>query len=88
MARGRRPIPLTLTPADREVLERWTRRRTTAQALALRPRIVLACAAPGATNSGVARALRVSRPTVRTWRRRFAARGPDGLLDEPRPRGA
>lgn len=85
MARGPRPIPLTLTPADREVLERWTRRRTTAQALARRARIVLACAAPGATNSGVARALRVSRPTVLTWRRRFAARGPDGLLDEPRP---
>jgi transposase len=85
MARGPRPIPLTLTPADREVLERWTRRRTTAQALARRARIVLACAEPGATNSGVARALRVSRPTVLTWRRRFAARGPDGLLDEPRP---
>jgi transposase len=85
MARGPRPIPLTLTPADREVLERWTRRRTTAQALALRARIVLACAEVGATNSGVARALRVSRPTVLTWRRRFAARGPDGLLDEPRP---
>ena len=85
MARGPRPIPLTLTPADREVLERWTRRRTTAQALARRARIVLACAEPGATNGGVARALRVSRPTVLTWRRRFAARGPDGLLDEPRP---
>jgi transposase len=85
MARGPRPMPLTLTPADREVLERWTRRRTTAQALARRARIVLACAEPGATNSGVARALRVSRPTVLTWRRRFAARGPDGLLDEPRP---
>jgi transposase len=85
MARGPRPVPLTLTPADREVLERWTRRRTTAQALARRARIVLACAEPGATNSGVARTLRVSRPTVLTWRRRFAARGPDGLLDEPRP---
>ena len=85
MARGPRPIPLTLTPADREVLERWTRRRTTAQALARRARIVLACAEVGATNSGVARALRVSRPTVLTWRRRFAAGGPDGLLDEPRP---
>jgi transposase len=85
MPRGPRALPLTLTPADRETLERWTRRRTTAQALALRARIVLACAEPGATNSGVARAPRVSRPTVATWRRRFAARGPDGLLDEPRP---
>jgi transposase len=46
---------------------------------------VLACAEPGATNSGVARALGVSRPTVITWRTRFAARGLDGLLDEPRP---
>jgi hypothetical protein len=51
MPRGPRPVPLTLTSADREALERWTRRRTTAQALALRARIVLACAEPGATNS-------------------------------------
>ena len=46
---------------------------------------MLACAEPGATISGVAAALRVSRPTVALWRRRFAERGPDGLLDEPRP---
>ena len=84
MARGPRPIPLTLTPADREVLERWTRRRTTAQALALRARIVLACAEPGATNSGVAGALGVSRPSVTTWRARFAAHRLDGLVDAPR----
>jgi transposase len=51
----------------------------------MRARIVLACAKPGATSGGVARALGVSRPTVALWRRRFAARGPDGLLDEPRP---
>ena len=78
-------IPITLTAADRATLEGWTRRRKTAQALALRARIVLACAEPGTTNGGVAQALGVSRPTVATWRRRFAARGPDGLLDEPRP---
>ena len=51
----------------------------------MRARIVLACAKPGATNSRVAEDLGVSRPTVATWRRRFAERGPDGLLDEPRP---
>jgi transposase len=78
-------VPITLTAADRATLEGWTRRRKTAQALAMRARIVLACAKPGATNGGVARALGVSRPTVALWRRRFAARGPDGLLDEPRP---
>jgi len=79
-------VAIALSAADRATLEGWTRRRKTAQALAMRARIVLACAAsPGATNSGVARALGISRPTVALWRRRFAARGPDGLLDEPRP---
>jgi transposase len=78
-------IPVILSPADRATLEGWTRRRKTAQSLALRARIVLACAEPGATNSRVAGALGVSRPTVATWRRRFAGRGPDGLLDEHRP---
>lgn len=78
-------IPITLSQADRATLEGWTRRRKTAQALALRARIVLACAKPGATNSRVAEELGVSRPTVAAWRRRFAERGPDGLLDEPRP---
>src|SRR5919112_4742003 len=56
-----------------------------AQALATRARIVLACAEPGSTNGGVAARFGVSRPTVALWRRRFAERGPDGLLDEPRP---
>ena len=78
-------VPIVLTTADRATLEGWTRRRKTAQALAMRARIVLACAVPGATNGGVAQALGVSRPTVATWRNRFAERGPDGLLDEPRP---
>jgi transposase len=78
-------VSIVLTAADRATLEGWLRRRKTAQALALRARIVLACAEPGATNGSVAQALRVSRPTVVTWRRRFADRGPDGLLDEPRP---
>src|SRR5215218_10460610 len=78
-------IPITLSEADRSQLQGWTRRRKTAQAQATRARIVLACAEPGSTNGGVAAALGVSRPTVALWRRRFAERGPDGLLDEPRP---
>ena len=79
-----RAVAIKLSDADRATLESWTRRRKTAQALALRARIVLACTEAGATNGAVAHALGVSRPTVATWRRRFAERGPDGLLDEPR----
>jgi transposase len=80
-----RAVPITLSADNRARLQGWARRRKTAQALATRARVVLACAEPGSTNGGVAQALGVSRPTVALWRRRFAERGPDGLLDEPRP---
>lgn len=80
-----RPIPLlTITEAERETLERWTRRPTTAQALAQRARIILRCAA-SQTNTRVARELQVTQQTVGKWRTRFLARRVDGLLDEPRP---
>jgi transposase len=84
MQRGR-PIPkLTLTAEERETLEGWAQRRKTAQALALRARIVLACA-EGKNNTTVAAALRLCKPTVGKWRGRFVAKRLDGLLDEPRP---
>lgn len=66
------------------MLEAWTRRRTTAQALALRARIVLA-AAGQLTNAEIAELEGISRPTVTKWRNRFAAKRLEGLLDEPRP---
>src|SRR5918997_1684862 len=78
-------IPIDLSASDRARLQGWARRRKTAQALTTRARIVLAGAEPGGTNGGVAEALGVSRPTVTLWRRHFAERGLDGLLDEPRP---
>jgi transposase len=65
-------------------LERWTRRHTTAQALATRARIVLSCA-QGVRNDVVAKEVGVTAWTVGKWRRRYAAKGLDGLLDEPRP---
>jgi transposase len=80
-----RPIPsLTITDEEREVLERWARRPTTAQALAQRARVILECAADR-TNTQVARRLRLTKQTVGKWRTRFLVKRLDGLLDEPRP---
>jgi transposase len=84
MQRGR-PVPkLTLTPEEHETLQGWAQRPKTAQALALRARIVLACA-EGKSNTAVSSALRLCKQTVGKWRGRFVARRLDGLLDEPRP---
>ncbi len=77
-------VAITLNEADRAQLQNWARRRKTAQALALRARIVLACAEPGASNKAVARRLRASAVTVAKWRGRFAAHGVAGLTDAPR----
>jgi transposase len=82
--RGRPKAPLTLTDDERQTLERWSRRAKTAQALALRAKIVLACA-EGATNKAVAEQLRVWPQTVTKWRGRFVRQGLEGLSDEPRP---
>jgi transposase len=82
--RGPKPARIELTDAERSQLVSWTRRRTTAAGLATRSRIVLAAAA-GGTNTEIAARLGVSRPTVTTWRSRFAEHRLDGLLDEPRP---
>ncbi|WP_345600712.1 helix-turn-helix domain-containing protein, partial [Saccharopolyspora rosea] len=82
--RGPRLPELVLTDAERETLEGWARRPKTAQALALRARIVLACAS-GMSNMDVSRELRVSPPTVTKWRRRFVDDRLEGLSDEPRP---
>lgn len=84
MTRGRPLPPLRLSPDERETLEAWTRRRTTAQALAQRARLVLECAV-GKANRTVARELRLDEDTVGKWRQRFLAQRLDGLLDEPRP---
>ena len=84
MRTGRPIPPLTLTEDERETLERWTRRPTTARALAERARLVLECAA-GKSNTIVARELRLTKQTIGKWRARFLRQRLDGLLDEPRP---
>ena len=81
---GRPTAPVLLSELERETLERWARRPKSAQALALRCRIVLAAAA-GATNQEIAARLGCNPSTVGKWRRRFAEERLDGLHDEPRP---
>jgi transposase len=85
MARPGRPkAGLELTREERAQLEQWARRAKSAQALALRARIVLACAS-GQDNKKVAAQLRTTGHTVARWRGRFTAQHLDGLTDEPRP---
>lgn len=84
MALGRPKGELVVTSAEREALERWARRPKTAQALAQRARIVLACST-GVSNTAVAARMGLAKVTVGKWRARFVAQRLDGLLDEPRP---
>jgi transposase len=82
--RGRPSTRVTISPTERATLEQWVRRRTTAQGLALRARIVLACTSER-TDVEIADDLHVHRLTVGEWRRRFQRERIEGLLDEPRP---
>src|SRR5215467_9409620 len=75
---------LVLSEDERSTLTRWARRAKSSQALAMRARIVLACA-DGTPNTHVAERLGVSRDMVGTWRTRFLAKRLEGLSDEPRP---
>ncbi|MDE2563068.1 MAG: IS630 family transposase [Sphingomonadales bacterium] len=79
----RRTSRLDLSERERIELSGLAARRKTAQALALRARIVLGCVA-GGTDIEVAAGLGISRLTVGKWRRRFLADRLDGLRDEPR----
>jgi transposase len=75
---------IELDTVEREQLEAWTRRPSSAQALALRARIVL-LAADGLKNTEIAQRLAIRHASVTKWRNRFAAHRLDGLTDEPRP---
>jgi transposase len=71
---------------QRAVLERWVAAHSTPQSVVMRARIVL-LASEGASNSEIARELRVSRPTVILWRSRFAEGGPRALTETRPGRG-
>lgn len=75
---------LVVSDADREVLERWSKRPKSPMSIAQRSRIVL-LAADGLDSKVIASRVGVHEATVGKWRRRFMERGIDGLIDEPRP---
>jgi transposase len=77
----RMPTALDLSEAERAELQGWSRRRRTAQGLALRARIVLRAAA-GLSNTAIADELGVAKHTVGKWRERFARDRLEGLRDE------
>ena len=83
--RGRPAAEITLTGIERRQLESWARRHSSAQALAMRCKIVLACADPELTGRQIADRVGCNPATVSKWRKRFAIDRVDGLIDEPRP---
>src|SRR3954447_7277611 len=83
--RGRPTVPIVLSGDERRTLQRWARRHSSSQALALRCRIVLACAQGDRTHAEIADDLGCNPTTVGKWRHRFAVDRLDGLVDAPRP---
>lgn len=80
---GPAAVKIVLSERERGELETRVRRRKIARADAMRAEIVL-LAADGLNNCAIADEIGVSRMTVLTWRKRFAAQRLDGLDDEPR----
>jgi transposase len=78
-----RAVPVTLTAAERTMLDKRACAAKTAHRDRVRAQIVLA-AARGRDNARIAADLRVTVDTVRKWRGRFAGRGLDGLAGLPR----
>ena len=77
---------LVLDPEERRLLETWARAHNAPQSVAMRCQVVLR-AADGLANNAIAKTLAISRPTVLLWRERFAAGGPQALVQDAPGRG-
>lgn len=86
--RGRPTVEIILTGTERRQLESWARRHSSAQSLAMRCKIILACADPELSRQQIADRVGCNPATVTKWRNRFATSRLDGLIDEPRPGAA
>lgn len=82
--RGRPKAQFHISDEQKIELERLSRRRRTARAVAFRAKILLACA-EGGKDTEIAARLKSDRGTIGKWRRRFMKDGVAGLFDEPRP---
>jgi transposase len=80
------PEALSITEEQKRTLQAWIAARNTPQKVVFRSQLVL-LAAEGIANSRIAEQMETSRPTVLLWRERFAAGGPDSLVDDAPGRG-
>jgi transposase len=77
-------VSVEVPPRDREILASWTRSRSIRAGLARRALIVL-LAADGLGTNEIVRRTGASKPTVISWKRRYATEGIGGLEDRPKP---
>jgi hypothetical protein len=77
------PFEIRLSEEERRVLEQRARKHTFPYRDVMRARMIL-LAAEGQENKAIAEHLRVPRPKVSKWRKRFFEKRLAGLEDEPR----
>jgi transposase len=83
---SRYPIPVKMSEADRQEMERWVSAHRTPQQVAQRCRIILG-AAKGQQDKDIAENMQINVKTVALWRHRFFHEGPDCLWEVAAGRG-
>jgi len=81
---GRIAVTIELSVEEKALLESWVSSWKTEQRMVFRAQIILA-AASGLENKAIGQQLGTRLATVSKWRRRFAHKRLEGLMDAPRP---